>query len=433
MLMVVVAGGPAAAVDVPPDFRVLEPVEPAAGLDGAAVRQRIAKAWSEPALGDRKSLAVDGWGEQPGLELDDAASRPLMPASTTKLLTAAAVLKVLGPSARFRTSVSRQGRQLFLIGGGDPQLTAARTSMAVNADASLARLARLTAQALAADATQRVRLRYDDSYFAPPGIAPFWKPDFLTVGVVAPITALSADDGRQNPSASPRSPDPSLTAAQTFARLLGQRGIEVVGTPKPRAAQGEQIAAVESAPLADLVEHMLLTSDNTEAEILGHHVGREVLGDPTFTGGARATGQVLDELGVDIRGLVLNDGSGLSRDNRISARTLLSVLRVAMDTEPETLWPVYTGLPFAGFDGSLAARFAGPGTRPGRGAVTGKTGTLTGTSTLAGLVADRDGQLLLYAVMTNRVNNWASAAAIDRLMARVAGCGCGSPEAEPSP
>ena len=49
------------------------------------------------------------------------------------------------------------------------------------------------------------------------------------------------------------------------------------------------MAAVESAPLADLVEHLLLTSDNTEADILAHQVGLEVLDDPTFAGGARAT------------------------------------------------------------------------------------------------------------------------------------------------
>ncbi|HQR81180.1 MAG TPA: D-alanyl-D-alanine carboxypeptidase, partial [Actinomycetota bacterium] len=168
------------------------------------------------------------------------------------------------------------------------------------------------------------------------------------------------------------------------------------------------------------------TSDNTEAEILAHHVGLAVADDPTFTGGARATLQVLADLGVDTKGIVLNDGSGLSRANRISPQNLLDVFAAAIETDPGRLWPVYTGLPVAGFDGSLTSRFAAPAAYAGRGAVTGKTGTLTGTSTLAGLVADRDGQVYTYAIMTNAVSVWSASPAIDALLARVAGCRCSS-------
>jgi D-alanyl-D-alanine carboxypeptidase/D-alanyl-D-alanine-endopeptidase (penicillin-binding protein 4) len=221
-----------------------------------------------------------------------------------------------------------------------------------------------------------------------------------------------------------RSPDPPLTVAQAFADLLERRSVTVVGEPVARPAAGDQIAAVDSAPLADLVEHLLLTSDNTEADILSRHVGLAVLDDPTFAGGARATLQVLAELGIDTAGIVLKDGSGLARANRISPRNLLDVLRTAIEGDPERLWPVYTGLPVAGFDGSLAVRFSTPSARPARGAVTGKTGTLTGTSTLAGLASDRDGQVLLYAVMANEVNAFAASSAIDNVLARVAGCRC---------
>jgi D-alanyl-D-alanine carboxypeptidase/D-alanyl-D-alanine-endopeptidase (penicillin-binding protein 4) len=122
--------------------------------------------------------------------------------------------------------------------------------------------------------------------------------------------------------------------------------------------------------------------------------------------------------------MVLQDGSGLSRANRISPAQLLAVLRAAIQTDPDALWPVYTGLPVAGFDGSLAGRFTTPAAVPARGAASGKTGTLTGTSTLAGLVVDRDGQLLTYAVMTNGVSTWAAAPAIDVVVGRIAGCRC---------
>ena len=413
-----------AAPDVPPDYVVLEPIDAIAPVDQRLLARRIDAAWADPALGLNKALAIDAFQSPPQPEVQRNGSAPLMPASTTKLLTAAAVLEALGPQTRFRTTVTRAGRQIFLVGGGDPQLTTQPVAPAVNADASLSRLARLTAQALTDEGIDSVKLRFDATLFSGPAVQPFWKPDFLEIGVVAPISALSVDDGRLNPLASPRSPDPAFTAAQDFGRLLTARGIDVEGEPVAAAFQGEQIAAVESAPLADLVEHMLLTSDNTEAEILGHQIGLEVLGDPTFSGGARATLQVLKGLDIDVAGTVLNDNSGLSRANRISPQTLLAVLRAAIETDPERLWPVYTGLPVAGFDGSLAARFSQPSARAARGTVTGKTGTLTGTSTLAGLVVNRDQQLLLYAAMTNDVNQFAASPAIDDVIARIAGCRC---------
>lgn len=418
-------GNPASAtIDVAPDYEVLAPIQAITAVDRGRLERRVAAAWNAKGLGDRKALALDAFASEPQPEVDFAADQPLMPASTTKLLTAAAVLKALGPQARFTTSVTRQGRQVFLVGGGDPQLTSFPSPQTVNANASLLRLARQASEVLNAAGVRQVRLRYDDSLFSPPTEQPFWGPDFLTIGVVAPITALMVDGGRVNPVASPRSPNPSLTAAERFASLLEQEGIEVKGPVIPAVAQGMDIASVDSPPLADLVEHMLLVSDNTEAEVLAHHAGLELHGDATFAGGAQATIQELEARGVDTDGLVLFDGSGLARGNRISPQQLLDVLRAAIQTDPDALWPIYTGLPVAGFDGSLARRFTDPQSVWARGTVTGKTGTLTGTSTLAGLVIDRDGQLLTYAVMTNRVNAWEASRDIDNVLGAVAGCRC---------
>ena len=421
-----------AAIEVAPDYQVLAPIQSITAVDRNLLAKRIERAWSQPGLGVDKGLAVDAFASSAEPEVDLGADTALMPASTTKLLTAAAVLKALGPEARFTTSVTKQGRQVFLVGGGDPQLTAQPQGRGVNEDASLARLARQTADALMAEGVSAVRLRYDDSLFAPPTEQSYWRKDFLVLGVVAPVTALMVDGGRLNPPASPRSPLPSLTAATAFARLLEERGIQVTGTPIPAAAEGSQIASVQSAPLADLVEHMLLVSDNTEAEVLAHHTGLEVLGDATFAGGAKATLQILNDLGVDTAGLVLNDGSGLSRGNRISPAQLLAVLRAAMQTDPDALWPIYTGIPVAGFDGSLAARFTSAAAAPARGAASGKTGTLTGTSTLAGLVVDRDGQLLTYAMMTNDVSVWSASPAMDAVLGRIAGCRCAGADGPPN-
>lgn len=410
-----------ATIDVPPEHVVLEPVAPP-DVDAKRLQRRISSAWQDPALGTEKSMVLAAYSGDPVVSQDPKVS--LMPASTTKILTAAAALKVFGPQHRFTTSVVRKGNRIALVGGGDPQLSSLPQPNRPGADASLVRLARGTADWLRGQNVNAVRLDYDDSLFAAPAKPAFWGDDFLQLGIVAPITALMADGGRKNPPAAPRSENPARTATETFGRLLSRRGIEVRGKPSSVRAEGETIAEVQSAPLYTLVEHMLLVSDNTEADVLGHHIGGEVLNDATFAGGGRATSQVLSELGVDTGGLRLDDGSGLARSNRISARQLVETMQVSMGDEAQQLWPVYSGLPVAGFDGSLTYRFTAPSAAAARGAVTGKTGTLTGTSTLAGLISDRDGQLLLYAIMTNDINQYASSAAIDDIVARAAGCRC---------
>ncbi len=66
------------------------------------------------------------------------------------------------------------------------------------------------------------------------------------------------------------------------------------------------------------------------------------------------------------------------------------------------LWPVTSGLPIAGVTGTLAERFDTTGTAPGRGVVRAKTGTLTGVVSLAGVVRDRSGRLLVFGFVADR-------------------------------
>lgn len=414
--------GPVVAYQPPDDYVVLPAAPGGPELDATAVGDRLRSAWSDPALGRLKGFAVDAVPGDSALDYGRSANLPLIPASTTKLLTAVTILTALAPDARFRTTVRQRGDTVYLVGGGDPQLVSTPTGPAADSDASLTRLARLTAQALPLGA--RVAVRYDASLFDPPYRQPYWKPDFLPIGVVAPASALAVDGGRLSPAGLARSPDPARAAAVRFAGLLREQGVEVVEGVASALAQGKRIAAVQSATLADLVEHMLLTSDNTEAEVLAHHAGRVLLDDPTFSGGARATLEVLGDLGVETAGISLWDGSGLSRANRISPAQLVAVLRAAVDDRTAALWPVLTGLPVAAFDGSLAFRFGQAQARAGRGAVTGKTGTLTGVSVLAGILQGRDGSLIAYAAQTNAVNSYPASAAIDDLVSGLAGCGC---------
>ena len=115
---------------------------------------------------------------------------------------------------------------------------------------------------------------------------------------------------------------------------------------------------MSSPQLSSLVETMLLTSDNDLAESLIRlaAIGRDH--PATFEGGTAAVAEVLTELGVPTDGLALLDGSGLARGSRIAPETLGALLALAAaDGGDPRLRPLVTGLPVAGFSGTLADRF----------------------------------------------------------------------------
>jgi D-alanyl-D-alanine carboxypeptidase/D-alanyl-D-alanine-endopeptidase (penicillin-binding protein 4) len=136
--------------------------------------------------------------------------------------------------------------------------------------------------------------------------------------------------------------------------------------------------------------------------------------------------QTLTELGVRTQGDQWYDGSGLSRQNRLAPRILTDVLRVAASADHPELRAVLSGLPVAGFTGSLEYRFtdAAP---PARGHVRAKTGTLRNTAALAGLVTDRVGTTAVFVLMADRVPYLKSLLAesdLDDAAAALAGCRC---------
>ncbi|MER0245616.1 D-alanyl-D-alanine carboxypeptidase/D-alanyl-D-alanine-endopeptidase [Streptomyces sp. HSW2009] len=192
---------------------------------------------------------------------------------------------------------------------------------------------------------------------------------------------------------------------------------------KRATARGTTLASVRSQPLSALVERMLTNSDNDIAEALARHPAR-ASGEPaSFAGAQRAVTARLRELGVPVAGARFADGSGLDRADRVSAATLAQVLVRAADPNRQALRPVLTGLPVAGFTGTLRDRY--PQDSVGRGVVRAKTGTLTGVNTLAGTVVDADGRLLTFAFLTEGSTDPAAAQRVlDRLASAVANCGC---------
>jgi len=295
-----------------------------------------------------------------------------------------------------------------LVGGGDPTL-------------ELDGLAADTAKALTARGTTTVRLAYDTSYFDGPSLHPIGPNDNL-----APVTALMEREGRLDDSTSGparRADDPAAAAADTFADLLAKHGIAVEGRPEQgKGAGGAQLAVHASAPLSDLVERMLTNSDNDLAEALARQTAKAVGLPTTFAGGAQAIRSALTRYAIPLTGAVFTDGSGLNRADRLAPLTLARLLALAASPSHPELRPVLTGLPIAAFTRTLTSRFTTPGDDSGAGLVHAKTGTLTGTNTIAGTTVTPSGRLLTFAFMTQDAADPTSAqSALDALAAALTG------------
>jgi D-alanyl-D-alanine carboxypeptidase/D-alanyl-D-alanine-endopeptidase (penicillin-binding protein 4) len=221
---------------------------------------------------------------------------------------------------------------------------------------------------------------------------------------------------------------PARAAAETFAKMLERRGVEVTGTPfeTKTPSTADPVASVRSATVAQIVEAMIARSDNEAAEFLLRQAAIATGRPGTFDGGVETVRSVLTRLDVDVTGLVLHDGSGLSRMNRIAPQTLAEVVAVSART-PRTD-SLVSDLAVGGFTGTLSRRFGKADT--GRGVVRGKSGTLTGVHSLAGYVTDRSGTPIVFAVMTDRtksVNPFVTEDALDRVAAALADCACSKP------
>lgn len=421
-------------ISAPPGLELPElpspaPVAPAVvggSPSATSVEAALSTYLSDRKLGPHVVAAV---GTVDGTTVFDNGGGLVTPASMTKLLTAAASLASLGPDRRFTTRVvAGNGRRIVLVGGGDPFLD----SETGDADdyprhADVRTLARRTAAALRKQGRAAVTVGFDDSLFEGPTFNPAWPADYAT-DVVPPITALWVDQGDKRDGWGYEA-DPALTAAQVFADELRAAGIRVQGSPARMIAPhgAARLAAVHSPPVRQIVDRLLLVSDNEASEVMAHHVGLAEGFGGSFQGGSRGVRAVLGELGVTLGPReVVYDGSGLSRRNRLTAATLLRVLALGtVESRPE-LRNVVSGLPVAAFNGSLGYRFE-DSDPTGRGRVAAKTGTLTGVSGLAGIATDLDGTPMLFVVAADKVkkaDTEDARDALDRLAAALGACHC---------
>ncbi|ADB35469.1 D-alanyl-D-alaninecarboxypeptidase/D-alanyl-D-alanine-endopeptidase [Kribbella flavida DSM 17836] len=394
----------------------------------AGVRKALSAALADPSLGRHFGASV--YDASRGKQVYSVgAAKPFVPASTLKLLTTVAALEALGPDHWFSTRTVRAGSSLVLVGGGDPLLTIKRSAdpLEFPRRATLQDLAASTAKSLRAGGVTSITLGYDASLFTGPAANAKWEPNYVPEGIAGPTSALWVDQGRITPGMAKRAVAPAQAAATSFAALLRAAGIKVAPAVRPvvAPAAAAKVAEVRSAPVGDLVEHVNLHSDNDGAEVLLRHVGLATKNGGSYAGGLKGLRSTLTKLGLNVTKARLEDGSGLSRTNQVPLDVLAGAVRVAV-SRPELRYLI-SGLPVAGFTGSLEERFAVPGAGAGTGLVRAKTGTLTGVHSLAGLVRSRTGTLLVFAVATDAAlpnKPLEARAALDRAAAALAACGC---------
>jgi D-alanyl-D-alanine carboxypeptidase/D-alanyl-D-alanine-endopeptidase (penicillin-binding protein 4) len=335
------------------------------------------------------------------------ADTSLAPASNEKLTVTYAALVELGTSYRFRTALLGVGRQeedvwhgdVFLKGYGDPTLTSVELA-ALAVQLKEVGITRIDGRVLA-----------DESWFDAQRTAPGWKAAFF-INESPPLSALVVDRGRYDGHVARQ---PALAAAGQLRRLLLRAGITAGAVAIGRAPPGAYgLGQIESEALPDVLKEMDRDSDNFTAELILKEIGAEAGATGTTAEGVRIVLRDLADVGVPLVGVRMFDGSGLSLDDRLTARALATLLVIAWD-DVDLRHAFWAALPVAGVNGTLEDRMQ---RAPARGAVRAKTGTTNRASALSGYVGDR----YVFAVMQNGwpVSTWSARKAQDRFATTLA-------------
>jgi D-alanyl-D-alanine carboxypeptidase/D-alanyl-D-alanine-endopeptidase (penicillin-binding protein 4) len=184
-----------------------------------------------------------------------------------------------------------------------------------------------------------------------------------------------------------------------FRTVLSQLGVRVDGQVTFGSAPSNpaMIGYHSSKPLADLVNEMLKKSDNIIAGALFKKVGQiYTRKQGSWENGSYAVSQILSRAaGVNISGLRVLDGSGLSPSNQVTPSQLMQVLSFAY-RHTATSDAFWDALPIAGVDGTLKHRLGNLARK-----VRAKTGTISGVVSLAGYVTTSDKEMLAFVIMVN--------------------------------
>jgi D-alanyl-D-alanine carboxypeptidase len=196
---------------------------------------------------------------------------------------------------------------------------------------------------------------------------------------------------------------------------------KAVSSEDAYAAQGDLVASENSPTVAEILDWMMLWSDNVLADRLAALASRAAGYSLNIKGVDTIFRLFLARYQIDDSKLVVADASGLSKKNMITAKLMGEVLYKIRNEEKYEL--LYQSLPVAGISGTLNNRFIT--TAPSAvGLVRAKTGTLNGTATLAGYVQSTDREYVFVTLADEIAKGNAALnkarAAIDRVLGRIA-------------
>lgn len=327
------------------------------------------------------------------------AHRALVPASNMKVLTTAAALARLGSDYVYETHAVLGGRvvegvlkgDLIVVGSGDPTLSKRFCSSEP--------LLESLVNAVAASGVRTIQgdLVADDRAFDRQLRHPDWSRADRQRWYGAGVSALNLGEnvsGKRKPVA-----DPARFFTMSLRDQLKARGIRVLGKLR-RASRDEEIPTgaptwTQQSPLSRVLRVILKNSHNLYAECLLKTLGREGRGQGSWArGGAVVRGFAL---GADVPASEVKviDGSGLSRNNRLSAFALVRVLQLVANQPHAKAFRSFLARP--GRAGTLRRRLSG---LPAATVVTAKTGTLTGVASLSGYL-EGGNRRLSFAIIAN--------------------------------
>ncbi|MEE2672359.1 MAG: D-alanyl-D-alanine carboxypeptidase/D-alanyl-D-alanine-endopeptidase [Myxococcota bacterium] len=443
--------------------------------------ERLARALDVRALRRARISAYVVRARDGQVLFERSADRPLTPASNMKILTAMASLQTFGPAHRFETPIFTDALpdegggvgKLYVRGGGDPVLNS-EDWWRLAADLRNEGLRRVRGDLVLDDHFfDAVRWHPDwgrtssRAYHAPVGgltanygsFAVSVRPgqaagDPVSVTVDPPVPYLSVANrartgyvGQRSSLVVDRAPagsgevvevdgvvaagadartyyrsvlDPTRYAGAVLRMQLRAVGIEVDGEIVSGSVPDTAVPlyVFKGRPVGEIVRLFVKFSNNAVAESLVKAMGARATGAPgSWKNGIPAYRAALEALGLDLDGLQIVDGSGLSYRDKLTPRALVDALRIARGSfriGPE----LASALPIANRDGTLEKRVD-----EAPGLARAKTGLLSRVTSLSGFAELSDGETAVFSVLTNgyRGTDEEAMEALDHFVAVLAG------------
>ncbi len=203
-------------------------------------------------------------------------------------------------------------------------------------------------------------------------------------------------------------PDPALLVAQELQAYLDSAGVKVSNNATSTRIANEKLTVAKnriflcgtwSPRIADIVYWTNHVSMNLYAETFLKHIGLKKYGSGDTWSGAKALTEFWKSKGVDTRGMYLNDGSGLSRYNAISARQIVQVLSYMKTSKNYDIF--YNSLPTAGLSGTIRKMFKNTNAEKNLRA---KSGYMSRIRSYGGYVKTLSNRELVFSLIVNNYN-----------------------------